>query len=55
MIVLVSFIVLLRRLLVSTIFSMVHPYIAIHFSILVSHIFATRVQFYMHSHVNATP
>ena len=52
MIVLVSFIVLLRRLLVS---SMVHPYIAVHFSILVSHIFATRVQFYMHSHVNATP
>ena len=30
MIVLVSLIVLLRRLLVSTIFRMVHPYITVH-------------------------
>ena len=57
MIVLVSLIVLLRELLVSTIFLLVHPYIAIHsvlnIYVLVSHIFALRS--YAHAYVSATP
>ena len=39
MIVLVSLIVLLRRLLVSTIFGMVHPYITVHSFLHLFHVF----------------
>ena len=39
MIVLVSLIVLLRRLLVSTIFRMVHPYITVHSFLHLFHVF----------------
>ena len=49
MIVLVSLIVLLRELLVSTIFRIVHPYIFT----LVSHIFIAS-RSYAHAHVSAT-
>ena len=45
MIVLVSFIVLLRELLVSTIFRMVHPYIAIHSVERLLHLFHTFLLF----------
>ena len=39
MIVLVSLIVLLRRLIVSTIFRMVHPYITVHSFLHLFHVF----------------
>ena len=50
MIVLVYLIVLLRKLLLSTIFCMVHPYIAI----LHTHN-NMALRSYAHAHVNATP
>ena len=58
MIVLVSLIVLLKELLVSTIFRMVHPYITIQMIFtLVSHIFiaSRRKRSYAHAHISATP
>ena len=54
MIVLVSLIVLLRELLVSTIFRMVHPYIAIHSFLHLFHTFYWK-RSYAHAHVSATP
>ena len=55
MIVLVYLIVLLRELLVSTIFCMVRPYIAIHsfLHLLDIFYFFCRKRIYAHAHVNA--
>ena len=57
MIVLVSLIVLVRELLVSTIFRMVHPYITIHSVEWFLHLFHTFLlqSSYAHAHVSATP
>ena len=55
MIVVVSLIVLLRELLVSTIFRMVHPYITIHSDLHLFHSFLLRAASYAHAHINATP
>ena len=52
MIVLVSLIVLLWELLVSTIFRIVHPYIAIHSFL---HLFHSFLAIYAHAHFSATP
>ena len=52
MIVLVYLIVLLRELFVSTLFCMVHPYIAIHS--FTHNIILRRKRSYAHAHVNAT-
>ena len=57
MIVLVSSIVLLRELLVSTIFRMVDPYIAIQSVERFLHLFHTFIasRSYVHAHVSAAP